>query len=144
MSTTFFSTALLNIANTGLQLSAYKAIRDAEQYVNCGWVNDIFRVTLSNSIVIVSCRVHHSQSIRKSLLNPWAAIKSDMSIIYYMFKLWLWSWVCVFIIFYVTFVIKIVIFRLGNVCSHVGAMLYKIIAVNNLPYTSQENRWIDT
>ena len=49
-----------------------------------------------------------------------------------------------FIIFYVTFVIKIVIFRLGNVCSHVGAMLYKIIAVNNLPYTSQENRWIDT
>ena len=57
MSTTFFSTALLNIANTGLQLSAYKAIRDAEQYVNCGWVNDIFRVTLRNSIVIVSCRV---------------------------------------------------------------------------------------
>ena len=41
--------------------------------------------------------------------------------------------ICVFIIFYVTFVITIVIFRLGNVCSQVGAMLYKIIAVNNLP-----------
>ena len=53
--------------------------------------------------------------------------------------------ICVFIIFYVTFVITIVIFRLvGNVCSHVGAMLYKIIAVNNLPCTSQENRWIAT
>nr|CAH0098881.1 unnamed protein product [Daphnia galeata] len=82
-----------------------------------------FRVTLSNSIVIVSCRVHHSQSIRKSLLNPWAAIKSDMSIICS-------SCDCEA--------------GLGNVCSHVGAMLYKIIAVNNLPCTSQENRWIDT
>lgn len=37
-----------------------------------------------------------------------------------------------------------VIFRLGGVCSHVGTMLYKLIAVNNLPCTSQENRWIDT
>ncbi|KZS21144.1 Uncharacterized protein APZ42_011999, partial [Daphnia magna] len=109
--------------STGLQLCAYKAIRDAEQYVSCGWVKDIFRVTLSNSIVIVSCRVHHSQSIRKSLLNPWAAIKNDMSIICS-------SCDCEA--------------GLGGVCSHVGAMLYKIIAVNNLPCTSQENRWIDT
>lgn len=67
--------------HSGLQLSAYKAIRDAEQYVTYGWVKDVFSEKLPNSVVIVTCRVHHSQSIRKLLLNPWAAIARDLSII---------------------------------------------------------------
>ena len=54
--------------------------------------------------------------------------------------------VCLKYVFYIIFVITImyVIFRLGGVCSHVCKMLYKLIAVNNLPCTSQENWWIDT
>ncbi|KAK4021509.1 hypothetical protein OUZ56_003424 [Daphnia magna] len=85
--------------------------KDAEQYVSYGWVKDGFSAKLPNSVVIVTCRVHHSQSIRKSLLNPWAAIARDLSIICS-------SCDCEA--------------ELGETCSHVGAMLYKIIAVNSM------------
>ena len=66
---------------TGLELRAYKAIRDAEQYVHGRWVKDVFGAKLNNGITIVSTRVHHSQGIRKTMCNPWSAIASDNSII---------------------------------------------------------------
>ena len=68
-------------SDAGKQIGAYKATRDGEQYVESGWVRNAFCAKLQNGIVIVTARVHHSQSIRKSLLNPWAAIAKDNSII---------------------------------------------------------------
>ena len=35
-----------------------------------------------------------------------------------------------------------IVFRLGGARSHVGGMLYKIIAENLLPCPSKENRWL--
>ena len=64
-----------------MELGAYKAIRDAEVYVEGGWVKDLFYVKLSNGTVIVTSRVHHSRAARKPFLNPWPAIATDNSII---------------------------------------------------------------
>lgn len=66
---------------SGLEIRAYKAIRDAEQYVTSGWVKDVYSAKLTNNIVITTTRVHHSQAIRKTLCNPWSAIANDNSII---------------------------------------------------------------
>ena len=68
-------------STSGMELGAYKAIRDAEVYVEGGWVKDVFYVKLSNGTVIVTSRVHHSQAARKPFLNPWSAITIDNSII---------------------------------------------------------------
>lgn len=67
---------------TGFELRAYKAIRDAEEYVHGRWVKDVFGAKLNNGVTIVSTiRVTHSQGIRKTMLNLWSAIARDSSII---------------------------------------------------------------
>ena len=66
---------------SGKQVGAYKAIRDAEDYVKGEWMKTVFCTKLHSGTLIVTTRVKHSQHRRKSLLNPWAAVAADDSII---------------------------------------------------------------
>lgn len=52
----------------GFQMNAYKAIRNAEQYVTSGWVKEVFCIKLQSGITILSTRVHHSQAINKTFV----------------------------------------------------------------------------
>ena len=52
-----------------MELGANKAIRDEVDYVEDGWVKDVFHFKLSNGIVLVNSIVHHEQAARNLLVK---------------------------------------------------------------------------
>ncbi|KAI9554865.1 hypothetical protein GHT06_020142 [Daphnia sinensis] len=82
-------------------------------------MHDAIKYVKSDGKVLVSAQVHHSQSVRKKELMPWVSISSNKTII---------AGHCQCTA------------RFGDVCCHVGAVLYSVFSATSLTCTALINK----
>ena len=113
--------------STELQLNAYKTMSDSLQYVKWDWVSALSGIQLPNNNVLVKASVHYSQSLKKKEVTLWFAIHTNKSIIAAHCPCTAGQENCNEKVanMHVTPYFKS--FRLGNVCCHVGALMYGIM-----------------
>ena len=119
---------LINTPNTYTKddLKSYKSL-DAYKYLLSGWVGDlsVCYVEDSNEKVILYAKVRHSQSVKASPVLPWVGVREDGTVICS-------HCTCMA--------------GLGEVCSHIAAVLFAVQTYNRLnkdkACTSQLCAWL--
>ena len=84
---------------------------DGYKYLLAGWVGDIALHVVGNEEMVVTAKVRHSQSVTDTPLQPWIAAKQNGIVI------------CA----HCTYMAG-----LGEVCSHIAALLFAVETCNRL------------